>query len=473
MRRKFVWVAAFAAIFPFSAKRAAADDLFPTNIPPAELTPPLIVITQLPTGVDLTLIDQAVTDGDLLTSGCDDTVPAMIDDPQMLIVDDDGMQCPQAQFTRINDAISAAAPGAIIRVCPGTYRESVHVNKPGLVLQAARQQWQATECQSPSTPDPTQEAIVVYHEAFPEFPNILMGFFIDANDVTIEGFTVQPDLMSVGTQQLGIGIFANNSSSGYDIRHNVVQNNSFGIDVNNQAGGNTTHVRENCLRNNNLNLSQGGFGVFSNVGLNNALIENNYCTGQRGWCILLTGGPNVNVQVNHNESVNDSTIGLFVTSNFTLNYNKVINPANTALMLGTADINGQVSFNNLYGGSSSANGISINASLGLANPGLGVANTLYVKSNKVTAFNWDGIHLDDGTFSNRLVTNRAENNVMAGIRATGQSSNNTIQDNHMRGDHPDCYDDTHGMGTSGTANFWIRDIGFTEFPEGICKHGNE
>ncbi len=108
--------------------------------------------------------------------------------------------------------------------------------------------------------------------------------------------------------------------------------------------------------------------VFSNVGLNNALIENNYCTGQRGWCILLTGGPNVNVQVNHNESVNDSTIGLFVTSNFTLNYNKVINPANTALMLGTADINGQVSFNNLYGGSSSANGISINASLGFANP---------------------------------------------------------------------------------------------------------
>jgi len=43
------------------------------------------VITQLLTGIDLTLIDQAVADDDLLTSGCDDTVPAMIDDPQMLI----------------------------------------------------------------------------------------------------------------------------------------------------------------------------------------------------------------------------------------------------------------------------------------------------------------------------------------------------------------------------------------------------
>jgi len=54
-----------------------------------------------------------------------------------------------------------------------------------------------------------------------------MGFFVDANDVTIEGFTVQPDLLSVGTQQLGIGIFTNSSSSGFDIRHNVVQNNTF------------------------------------------------------------------------------------------------------------------------------------------------------------------------------------------------------------------------------------------------------
>jgi len=58
MQRKFVWVAAFAAIYPFSAKRAAAGDLFPTNIPPAELTPPLVVITQLLTGVDLTLFDK-------------------------------------------------------------------------------------------------------------------------------------------------------------------------------------------------------------------------------------------------------------------------------------------------------------------------------------------------------------------------------------------------------------------------------
>jgi len=37
----------------------------------------------------------------------------------------------------------------------------------------------------------------------------------------------------------------------------------------------------------------------------------------------------------------------------------------------------------------------------------------------------------------------------------------------MRGDHPDCYDDTHGMGTSGTANFWIRGHRVHGVP---CRH---
>ncbi len=473
MQTKCVTVAVAAAVLAIGAG-AAADGLSPTNLPgPAELTPPLAVITQLLTGVDLTLIDEAVTDDELATAGCDDTIPSMIDDPQMLIVDDDKVQCPNAQFTSINEAVTAALPGAIIRVCPGVYRESVHVNKPGLILQAPRQQGQATQCQSSSVPDPTEEAIVVYHSAFPEFPSILIGFFLDASDVTIEGFTVQPDLTTIGSQ-LGIGIFANNSGSGYDIRHNVVQNNTFGIDVNSN-GVHTTSVRENCLRNNNLNVPPGGFGVFSNVGLTNAVIENNFCTQQRAYCILLLGGggtPFGNLQVNHNESINDSTIGLFGATNFTVDYNKVINPANTAIMLGTGSTSGEVSFNDLYGGPSSANGISINANQGFANP-LGVANTLDVKSNKIAAFAWDGIHVDDASFGNTLETNRVQGNAMAGIRLTGQSTNNTVQNNHMRDDYPDCYDDTAGPGTAGTANFWIRDIGFTQNRPGLCNHGNE
>lgn len=37
-------------------------------------------------------------------------------------------------FTTIQAAITAAAPGSSIRICPGTYAEDVNVNKPGLKL---------------------------------------------------------------------------------------------------------------------------------------------------------------------------------------------------------------------------------------------------------------------------------------------------------------------------------------------------
>jgi hypothetical protein len=43
----------------------------------------------------------------------------------------------------------------------------------------------------------------------------------------------------------------------------------------------------------------------------------------------------------------------------------------------------------------------------------------------------------------------------------------------MKGNTPDCFDDTTGTATAGTANFWINDFGFTENRPGLCKHSNE
>src|SRR5258705_4599207 len=50
-------------------------------------------------------------------------------------------------------------------------------------------------------------------------------------------------------------------------------------------------------------------------------------------------------------------------------------------------------------------------------------------------------------------------------------SNNTIQKDHMRDNDPDCYDDTTGTGTAGTANTWLRNNGETENRPGLCKKG--
>ena len=56
------------------------------------------------------------------------------------IVDDDHLQCPDAQYSSIETAVQSAAPGDTIQVCAGTYNETVHVDKPSLKLYSTPRQ---------------------------------------------------------------------------------------------------------------------------------------------------------------------------------------------------------------------------------------------------------------------------------------------------------------------------------------------
>src|SRR6266850_3116278 len=58
-------------------------------------------------------------------------------DDGMLIVDDDGLDCPNFQYMTIQAAVNDAMPGDKIKVCPGTYMEQVTIpatGKDGLTL---------------------------------------------------------------------------------------------------------------------------------------------------------------------------------------------------------------------------------------------------------------------------------------------------------------------------------------------------
>ena len=46
-----------------------------------------------------------------------------------ILVDDDKVQCPTAAYTSIQAAVNAAKSGDVIRVCAGTYREQVVIDK--------------------------------------------------------------------------------------------------------------------------------------------------------------------------------------------------------------------------------------------------------------------------------------------------------------------------------------------------------
>jgi parallel beta-helix repeat protein len=445
-------VAVASATFLTTGTAAAADN----PILGGESSATGVVGQLLPTGLDPLLADTAVTDEQLAVAGVwVNNVPTLLSDPNLFIVDDDLAQCPNAQFQTINAAVVAALPGQKIRVCPGLYKESVPITKAGLVLQAPRHQGQATECQAPSPADPTQVAVLLYNDAL-NGGNPSEGFDVEAPDVTIEGFTVQPDPTEVTAN--GVGIFTSRNFAGYDIRHNVVQRNTIGVYFNSN-GSSQSYVRENCIRENTLGGASSGNGVYSDQGLSNAKITDNSFRGHDNAAVVIDSFLTTphDVEIVHNESIDDAGIFVFNSAQMTINYNKVVNPVGSGLGAVVVD-GGSISSNNLTGGAASLTGLLLFAS-----------DNFRAQSNKIAGF-VRGLRLRSGSTNNEVATNRITNNRLQGLQATEQSSNNTIRENHMRGNTPDCYDDTSGAGTAGTANLWINDGGDTENRPGLCKH---
>ena len=49
--------------------------------------------------------------------------------PQQIVVDDNKIECPSAQYSSIQEAVDAATPGTEIKVCAGSYQEQVTITK--------------------------------------------------------------------------------------------------------------------------------------------------------------------------------------------------------------------------------------------------------------------------------------------------------------------------------------------------------
>jgi hypothetical protein len=97
---------------------------------------------------------------------------------QQLVVGNDKVQCPDAAFTKIQDAVIAATPGAVIRVCKGTYAEQVAIHKP-LTIAA-----DSGAVLMPGTMQPNTTSLL---DGTPLATAILVS---DTTGVTIDGLTV-------------------------------------------------------------------------------------------------------------------------------------------------------------------------------------------------------------------------------------------------------------------------------------------
>lgn len=340
------------------------------------------------------------------------------DGPNMFIVDDDGAECPNAAFSRIQDAVNAAGPGDQVKVCPGTYQEQVRIpaGKDGLRLFS----------QVPLKAVIKAPLVMIQ-------PNSIV-LIQDARDVTIRQFTITgPYTFSGCAPPLDrhTGVRVINGSATLEGNHITEIRDAnpalfgcqdgIGILVGRQFEG---QIGTATIRNNQIDRYQKGGIVVDNTG-SYALVTQNEISGEGLSNIIAQNG----VQVGRGAS---------------------------------ADVDHNRISKNLFkrvGSSDTAAGVLL------------FETSAHVSTDHNDVFqNGVGIDIDENAVGLVIAHNNVHENMDNGVAAFTDSLQNQIAHNKAFNNTPvDCYDETVGTGTAGTANFWVHDMGATENRPGLCK----
>jgi hypothetical protein len=219
--------------------------------------------------------------------------------PATLVVDRDGVQCANANFTSIQAAVDAAQAGDLIRVCPDLYPETVVIDKP-LTLKGDPETVEAIDCFQPTLPELSSEQQAIVDPAGDGFT---VAFTLAANEIVLEGFVVQGG---------SVGVDASDRFSGYRIDHNLLRLNTlFAIDFGSE-GTHPSRVDHNCIRENRFGLvseldsdalwpDRGNRGPENARDLINARIDHN--STLQNLAGLEAAGPGRHVQVTFDHNV--------------------------------------------------------------------------------------------------------------------------------------------------------------------------
>ena len=196
----------------------------------------------------------------VLTDLAISVAPASAGGPRVMVVDDDQAQCPRADYTQLQPAVSVARPGDTIQVCSGWYVGAVTV-PAGVTLVAQTPAAPTVDCLAGGTAGQGTATITG--------PVNLSG-----TGATLDGLMVTGADSRITTRV---------DTAGYNIRRNVVEGNgNFGIDLRSR-GGRPTVVEQNCIRNNGVGL----IGDFAD--LRDATIRSNMFVGNNVEAISVSG----------------------------------------------------------------------------------------------------------------------------------------------------------------------------------------
>ena len=303
-------------------------------------------------------------------------------------------------YPTIQSAVNAANPGATVTVDPGLYNETVTINKAGLTLEGA--QFNVDGSSASRTGSATTESVV-------EGPGGDTAFVVAANDVTINGFTVQD---TTNVNQFGAGIYIQPGVAGTQVLDNIVQDNIVGLFVGNNSATDQAVVANNLFRDNTQPGASSGSDIYADQftagsGMQNVLIQNNTFTNstfvEDSWAIGMSNtnsaAPFTNLQILNNTVTNTGRgIYLFDTTNSVIAGNTITGATHYAIGILGGDSGITIDSNNLYnngtailvsdelGGSPSSNvqvhfnNIAGNTSGIVVNPG-GYTGTLNAESN--------------------------------------------------------------------------------------------
>ena len=333
-------------------------------------------------------------------------------------VDDDWGQCPAAEHTSIQAAVTAASPGDTIRVCAGVYQEQVQIpaGKDGLKLFST----------------PKRAAVI-------KAPPVMAGGNLvhvnGARDVNIDRFVISgplPDATACGAV-VATGVRVGGGGS---------------------AGLADNHITEIRATNPALRGCQNGIGVLvgrrANADVGQAQLRANLIDRyQKGGVVVDNAGSYGEIDQNRIEGDGPNPLN-----------------AQNGVQVGReadADVFKNVVVDNMFTGSTpfSASGILLFEATGLnikdnyvgrndvnvsGSGNLGALTDSVIEKNETIAGVYDGIYMDEGTAGNLLRLNFARSN---GV---------------------DCEDYSIGPGTAGTANFWEKNDGRTDNRGGqICS----
>ena len=373
-------------------------------------------LTQLFALGEVDLSSLGVRASDLLTVGPQLSLLSGGDD-DMLIVDNDGLDCPNWEYPTIQLAVDAAMPGDKIKVCRGVYIEQVTVpaGKDGLTLFSVPD-LQAVIKAPPVMTDP--KAIVRVN---------------GAQDVTIRHFTITgPGGGGCDSIRYGVRVDGNGSAL---ITDNHITEIRDALSVGGALSG--------CQNGHAVNIGRvldGGVGTGTVV---HNLIDKYQKTG------VLVSNAGSRAEVAYNEVVG--------TPSATIAQNGIQASAGVV-----ADIHHNKVSQNIY----QAAGTTATALLLSSEPG-----PTRVHHNDIF-MNQDGIGIFTSMTGEVEVSyNNTRSNTSDGIVAYASAQGHVIAYNKSFQNLLDCRDDSVGPHNPPAlvANEWIKDLGRTENRPGLCK----